>query len=348
MRGFGLKLAPDGGAAMPLKDVHGRLYNVKFVSPDGSSRRAAADNETPPLMHLIDPARRVREDAVIVAGDYLSGAAIHKATRLPVAVVEEPEKTMDVARALRERHPDSKLVIAADGKQAEALKEKAGAIRAAIVAPPEGSKSFAEGASEPDTIRDVLARPAGDAVWLRWREAEPVGKDSVGRRRQARRSSSGEGRPGQKDFRGAVARPVAPARSEAPSGADAGPGPRARHRTLRRSRPRSGSVSAVSAWIKRGRAAAMGVGFWRGPRAARGIEHAPGWESRARWRRQVIYVLSAPRAQRSWIEFGASLRVPLEIAGRILWPAAFVKHELIILLSHSNPDSYRRGTWFEN
>ena len=69
VRGFGLKLAPDGDVAMPLKDVHGRLYDVKLVSPDGSSRRAAPDTETPPLMHLIDPGRRAREDAIIVAGD---------------------------------------------------------------------------------------------------------------------------------------------------------------------------------------------------------------------------------------------------------------------------------------
>ena len=161
---------------MPLKDAYGRLHDVKLVSPDGTSRRAATDTETPPLMHLIDPGRRVREDAIIVAGDYISGAAIHRATRLPVAVAEEPDRTMDVARALRERYPDSRLVIANDRGQAEPLKEKAGEIRAAIASPPEETKSFAKMAGDPDSIRDVLARPTGDAVWLRWREAEPVAK----------------------------------------------------------------------------------------------------------------------------------------------------------------------------
>ncbi len=178
VRGFGLKLTPDGGAAVPLKDVRGRLRDVKFISPDGASRRAGADGDSPPLMHLIDPARRVREDAIIVAGDYLSGAAIHKATRLPVAVAEGPDKTMDVARALRERYPDTKLVVAANEEQTESLKDAAGEIRAALAFPPGNAKSFAGVACEPDAIRDVLARPAGDAVWLRWREAEPMGNDS--------------------------------------------------------------------------------------------------------------------------------------------------------------------------
>ena len=181
VRGFGLKPTPDGGVAMPLKDAHGRLHEVKFISPDGSSRRIHADGAAPPLMHLIDPGRRVREDTIIVAGDYLSGAAIHKATRLPVAVAGETEKTMDVAGALRERYPDSKLVIAVDRGQAETLKKKAGEIRAAVAAPPEKTKSFAKMAGDPDSIRDVLARPAGDAVWLRWREAEPVEKEPGGR-----------------------------------------------------------------------------------------------------------------------------------------------------------------------
>ena len=177
VRGFGLKLAPDGDAAVPLKDARGRLYDVKFISPDGASRRLGAEGETPPLMHLIDPERRVRADAIIVASDYLSGAAIHKATRLPVAVAEEPEKTGEVARALRKRYPESKLVIAVDGKQAESLKETAGKIRAAVAVPPEGTASFAESAGKPDAIRDVLARPAGDAVWLRWQEAEALGEE---------------------------------------------------------------------------------------------------------------------------------------------------------------------------
>ena len=181
VRGFGLKLAPDGGVAMPLRNAHGRLHEVKFISPDGASRRVRADGEAPVLMHLIDPARQVREDTVIVAGDYLSGAAIHKATRLPVAVAEEPDKTMDVACALRKRYPDSKLVIAVDREQAETVKEKAGEIRVAVAAPPEKTKSFAKMAGDPDSIRDVLARPAGDAVWLRWREAEPVEKEPGGR-----------------------------------------------------------------------------------------------------------------------------------------------------------------------
>ena len=178
VRGFGLKLAPDGGVAMPLRNVYGRLHDVKFISPDGASRSVHADGEAPPLMHMIDPARRVREDTVIVAGDYLSGAAIHKATRLPVAVADEPDKTMEVARALRERYPTTKLVVAADREQAQSLKETTGEIRASIAAPPGKTKSFARMAGEPDSIRDVLARPAGDAVWLRWREAEPVEKDS--------------------------------------------------------------------------------------------------------------------------------------------------------------------------
>ena len=178
VRGFGLKLTPDGDVAMPLKDVHGRLHDVKFVSPYGASRRAGAEKETPPLVHVIDPARRVREDAIVVAGDYLSGAAIHKATRLPVAVAEGPDKTGDAARALRGRWPDSKLIIAADEERAGSLKDMAGELRAALVVPDGSAASFAGMAGDPDGIRDVLARPAGDAVWLRWEEAEPAGKDS--------------------------------------------------------------------------------------------------------------------------------------------------------------------------
>ncbi len=89
VRGFGLKLAPDGGVAMPLKDVHGRLHDVKFIARDGGTRRAGRVQARTAawvwaLMHVIDPGRRAGKDAIVVAGDYLSGAAIHKATRLPV------------------------------------------------------------------------------------------------------------------------------------------------------------------------------------------------------------------------------------------------------------------------
>ena len=183
VRGFGLKLAPDGGVAMPLKDVHGRLHDVKFIARDGGTRRAGRVQARTAawvwaLMHVIDPGRRAGKDAIVVAGDYLSGAAIHKATRLPVAVAEEADKMGDLARALRERYPDGKLVIAADKERAGSLKESAGETRATL-AVPEGAASFAERAGDPDKIRDVLARPAGDAVWLRWRNAEPLGKDGT-------------------------------------------------------------------------------------------------------------------------------------------------------------------------
>ena len=178
VRGFGLKLAADGDVAMPLKDVHGRLHGVKFIGADGDSRRVGGDGELPPLMHLIDPYRRAGEDALVVAGDYLSGAAIHGATRLPVAVADEPERIGEVARVLRGRYSDIKLVIAADKEQARGLKETATESRAVPVSPPDGAASFAEQAGDSDKIRDVLAGPAGDVVWRCWRAAEPLGKDT--------------------------------------------------------------------------------------------------------------------------------------------------------------------------
>ena len=178
VRGFGLKSAPDGGVAMPLKDAYGRLYDVKLVSPDGVSRRAAPDGDAPPLMHLIDPKRRAAKDTIIVTGDYLSGAAVHKATRLPVAVAEKPGRIGEVAGALRGRYPDIKLVIAADKEHAGNLKEPARKSRAVLVSPPEGAVSFAERSADTDGIRAVLAHAAGDTVFLRWRAAEPLGKDA--------------------------------------------------------------------------------------------------------------------------------------------------------------------------
>ncbi|MCF8502114.1 MAG: relaxase/mobilization nuclease domain-containing protein, partial [Rhodospirillum sp.] len=135
IRGYGVKLAENGDLAVPLKDARGRLRDVLLIDQEGNPKPVTGDPDGPPLRHVLDPERRLGKDTLIVATDYASAAAIHRATRLPVILASDSNRWAEVAEELRERYPDERLVVALDadtGPQAEDLARR---LRASVVRP---------------------------------------------------------------------------------------------------------------------------------------------------------------------------------------------------------------------
>lgn len=134
IRGYGVRLTDDGRLAVPLKDVRGRLRDVLFIDGD-RQERLIGDEDGSPLLHLVDPERRVGKDTLVIATDYVSAAAIHRETRLPVAMAASPERWPEVAKALRARYPDGRLVIALDDEHGPDAEAEAERLRATVVRP---------------------------------------------------------------------------------------------------------------------------------------------------------------------------------------------------------------------
>lgn len=89
--------------------VDGELSSLQRIGPDGS-KRFMSGGKIKGGYHLIgDPAERI-----VIAEGYATGASIHEATGDAVAVAFNAGNLQAVAEAIRAKHPDAQIIIAAD------------------------------------------------------------------------------------------------------------------------------------------------------------------------------------------------------------------------------------------
>lgn len=116
VRGYGLRYAPEADtAAMPLCDASGKVWGVQLLR--GKDKGAKLEKEYYPKgvqkkghYHLIGIVR----DLVLVCEGYATGASIHEATGLPVAVALDAGNLKPVAEALHKAHKKARILICAD------------------------------------------------------------------------------------------------------------------------------------------------------------------------------------------------------------------------------------------
>lgn len=90
----------------------GKLVGLQFIAPDGSKRfiRGAAKEGA---YHAI----KGDEAVIVIAEGLATGAAIHAALGCMVVIAFDAGNLKPVAKAIRKRKPEARLVIAADGDQ---------------------------------------------------------------------------------------------------------------------------------------------------------------------------------------------------------------------------------------
>jgi hypothetical protein len=165
IRGYGVKLTENGELAIPLKDARGRLRDVFLIDKDGNSKPVIGSPDGPPLHHVLDPERRLGQDTLVVATDYTSAAAIHRATRLPVVLAGSADRWPEVAEELRERHPDERLVIALNADAGPEAEDLARGLRASVVRPPPSLHGATHGVTMPiQTFGDMAKARATEAM----------------------------------------------------------------------------------------------------------------------------------------------------------------------------------------
>jgi putative DNA primase/helicase len=131
-----------GNLLVPVRDLDGNLMGAQSIEPDGRKSfprggHVAGGN------HLIGDL--AGSGPILIAEGYATGATLHEATRLPVAVAFNAGNLEAVAQAYRERYPDRILIVAGDNDHRKPLetgldgqpkrnvgKEKAEAAAAAV------------------------------------------------------------------------------------------------------------------------------------------------------------------------------------------------------------------------
>ena len=105
------KVTFSGALVVPVHDVHSAdILSLQFIHADGS-KRFLVDGRTAGGCCILG---NVDEDHVVIAEGYATGWSIHAATDWPVVVAFNAGNLAAVATALREKHPDRKMIIAAD------------------------------------------------------------------------------------------------------------------------------------------------------------------------------------------------------------------------------------------
>ncbi len=110
-----------GRLLVPLHDVDGEVRNVQTIAADGTKLYLAGAQKMG-MFHLLGELRP--GTPVIVAEGYATGATVHRATGLPVAVALDTSNLMAVAAALRDQDPTRVIYMAADNDHHLPLRAK--------------------------------------------------------------------------------------------------------------------------------------------------------------------------------------------------------------------------------
>ncbi len=100
-----------GRLLVPLHDVHGEVRNVQTIAADGTKLYLGGAQKTG-TFHLLGEMRS--GSPVLVVEGYATGATVHRATGMAVAVALDTSNLMAVAAALRDQDPARPIYMAAD------------------------------------------------------------------------------------------------------------------------------------------------------------------------------------------------------------------------------------------
>lgn len=141
----GKRMAGDGlrqsGRVLlvPMHDAVGQLWNLQRIYSDGGKRFLKGGRVAGLSWQRGEPANT--PDAALVIGEGVATmAAVHAATGLPVAAAFSANNLGAIARAMANRHPACRLILAADFDPNEtgqrAAREAAAMVAAGIAWPP--------------------------------------------------------------------------------------------------------------------------------------------------------------------------------------------------------------------
>ena len=100
----------NGALVVPMRDG-GKLHSLQFIDPNGDKRFLAGGRVAGCYYSIGNPKGTA---ALCIAEGFATGATIHESTGYPVAVAFNAGNLSPVARALRSKFPNLKLILCAD------------------------------------------------------------------------------------------------------------------------------------------------------------------------------------------------------------------------------------------
>ncbi|MBW4054346.1 MAG: toprim domain-containing protein [Proteobacteria bacterium] len=111
IRPFGIRWQSSGNLlVVPVMDINGVIHGLQFIDPTSFKKFKTG---TPKTGHFFKIGTS-KDNTVIIAEGYATGATIHEATGHAVAIAFDAGNLLPVSQAIRAKFPDMKIIIAAD------------------------------------------------------------------------------------------------------------------------------------------------------------------------------------------------------------------------------------------
>jgi putative DNA primase/helicase len=117
---FGARLSPQGNLVIPMTDAAGKVWGLQVIYSDPAVKaKKGRDKEfTPPGLamksHWFMMGMATRGSLILVAEGFATGATLHEATGLPVAVAFTANNLLPVSKALVSAYKGARIMVCAD------------------------------------------------------------------------------------------------------------------------------------------------------------------------------------------------------------------------------------------
>jgi putative DNA primase/helicase len=166
----------EGALLIPMRDG-AELHSLQFIGPEGDKRFLTGGRVGGCYFPVGRP-----DGALCIVEGYATAASIHEATGCAVAVAFNAGNLLPVARALRAKFPDTRLIVCADDDAATAGNPGVTKARAAahtvgaLLAVPDFGADRPEGATD---FNDLHRHAGGEAVRASIERAARVESDAL-------------------------------------------------------------------------------------------------------------------------------------------------------------------------
>jgi putative DNA primase/helicase len=155
----------EGCIAIPARDEQSKLWTLQFIAPDGTKNFMAGGRKSGCYFVI---GNLENSEQIFICEGYATGATIHECTSAPVVVAFDTSGLKPVAKLLRAKYPDAKIVVCADNDQyhengvnpgVEKATEAAKEINAFVVKP-----EFKNVSTRPTDFNDLFILEGAEAV----------------------------------------------------------------------------------------------------------------------------------------------------------------------------------------
>lgn len=136
---YNLRQDKHGNLLVPGYDGQGRLQTLEYINKDGA-KRYEKDCPKRGAMAILPDQDALPGEVILMVEGYATGASVHQATGLPVAVAFDAGNIKDAALAIRRQMPHVKLTICADNDARISDDRNVGVLKAKEAAAAVGAK----------------------------------------------------------------------------------------------------------------------------------------------------------------------------------------------------------------